>query len=135
MEASATAMPKEFARRLLVHVAAVRKPASGDTSAACHICEELRVPLGKMLGMEGFRSLLARAQVLASADVPWLKALVIEQDGSFAGMKERKLRLDARATVDGELALVGHLLGLLVVFIGPALTLRLLHDVWPDWTV
>ena len=132
---SATGMPKEFASRLLVHVAAMSKPASGDTSAACRICEELRVPLGKMLGVEGFRSLLSRAQVLASADVPWLKALVIEQDGSFAGMKERKLRLDARATVDGELALVGHLLGLLVMFIGPALTLRLLHEVWPDWTV
>jgi len=128
-------MPKDFARCLLVHVAAVSKPASDDTSAAFHICEELRVPLGKMLGVEGFRSLLARAQVLASVDVPWLKALVIEQDGSFAGMKERRLRLDARATVDGELALVGHLLGLLVVFIGPALTLRLLHEVWPDWTV
>ncbi len=130
---SATGMPKEFASRLLVHVAAMSKPASGDTSAACRICEELRVPLGKMLGVEGFRSLLSRAQVLASADVPWLKALVIEQDGSFTGLKERKLRLDA--TVDGELALVGHLLGLLVVFIGPALTLRLLHEVWPDWTV
>jgi hypothetical protein len=135
MGESATAMPKDFARRLLVHVAAANKPASDDTSAAFRICEELRVPLGKMLGVEGFRSLLSRAQVLASADVPWLKAMVIEQDGSFTGVKERKMRLDARATVDGELALVGHLLGLLVVFIGPALTLRLLHEVWPDWTV
>ncbi len=132
---SATAMPKEFASRLLVHVAAMSKPASGDPSAVCRICEELRVPLGKMLGVEGFRSLLARAQVLASADVPWLKAMVIEQDGSFTGLQERMVRLDVRATADGELALVGHLLGLLVVFIGPALTLRLLHEVWPDWTV
>ncbi len=127
-------MPKDFARRLLVHVAAVSKPASGGTSAAFRICEELRVPLGKMLGVEGFRSLLSRAQVLASADIPWLKAMVIEQDGSFTGLQERMVRLDVRATVDGELALVGHLLGLLVVFIGPALTLRLLHEVWPDWT-
>ncbi len=132
---SATAMPKELARRLLVHVAAVSKSASGDTSAAFRICEELRVPLGKMLGVEGFRSLLARAQVLASADIPWLKAMVIEQDGSFTGLQERMVRLDVRATADGELALVGHLLGLLVVFIGPALTLRLLHEVWPDWSV
>jgi len=135
MEESATAMPMEFARRLLVHVAAMNDSASDNASAAFRICDELRVPLGKMLGVEGFRSLLSRAQVLASADVPWLKALVIEQDGSFTGVKERKMRLDARATVDGELALVGHLLGLLVVFIGPALTLRLLHEVWPDWTV
>jgi len=135
MGESATAMPKDFARRLLVHVAAMNEPASDNTSAAFRICEELRVPLGKMLGTEGFRSLLSRAQVLASADVPWLKAMVIEQDGSFTGLQERMVRLDARATVDGELALVSHLLGLLGVFIGPALTLRLLHEVWPDWTV
>jgi hypothetical protein len=31
----------------------------------------------------------------------------------------------------GERVLVAHLLGLLVTFIGPALTRRLLQDIWP----
>jgi hypothetical protein len=37
--------------------------------------------------------------------------------------------------MEGEVVLIGHLLGLLVILIGPALTLQLLHDVWPDWTI
>jgi hypothetical protein len=42
---------------------------------------------------------------------------------------------DPSEVMEGEVVLVGHLLGLLVLFIGPALTIQLVHQVWPDWTM
>jgi hypothetical protein len=41
-------------------------------------------------------------------------------------------KLDPRAIAEGEVVLVADLLGLLVTFIGPALTVQLLGDVWPN---
>jgi hypothetical protein len=42
---------------------------------------------------------------------------------------------DRTEVAGGEVVLVGHLLGLLVLFIGPALTIQLVHQVWPEWTM
>ncbi len=128
-------MPKEFARRLLAYEAASGEPADAQESAAFRVCEKLRGPMGKLIGVDGFRSLLSRAQALGCAEVPWLCALQIQADGSLEGLDELEAKLDARAVTEGEGVLVGQLLGLLVIFIGPALTLGLLHDIWPRWTI
>jgi len=135
MSNSATPMPKEFARQLLAYEAASGKPAEIKGSAAFGICEKLLGPLGKTMGVGGFSSLLSRARALACADVPWLCALQVEQNGSLAGLDELEAKLDSRQVAEGEAVLVGHLLALLVTFIGPTLTLGLLHDIWPDWTI
>ncbi len=131
MSNSATPKLKEFARRLLAHEAASRKPASAKDSAAFRVCEELRQPLGKLLGVGGFRALLSRALTVAGAEVAWLRALDIKADGCWEGLNELGAKLDSRAIANGEVVLVSQLLGLLVTFIGPALTLGLLHDIWP----
>ncbi len=128
-------MPKEFARLLLAYEEVSGKSANGKDSVAFRVCDNLRGPLGKLMGMEGFRSLLLRAQVLSCAEVPWLCELRVKVDGSLDGLEELEAGLDARAISEGEVVLVGQLLGLLVIFIGPALTLRLLHDIWPRWTI
>jgi hypothetical protein len=39
---------------------------------------------------------------------------------------------DAEAGVEAGAAITGHLLGLLVTFIGEPITLRLVRDAWPD---
>ncbi len=131
MSNSATPKPKEFARRLLAYEAASGKPADAKDSGVFRVCEKLREPLGKLLGVGGFRSLLSRALALAGAEVPWLRALHIKADGSLEGPDELEAKLDSRAVAEGEVALAAQLLGLLVTFIGPALTQRLLQDIWP----
>jgi hypothetical protein len=122
---------KEFARRLLGFEKALGK-TDGENRAVFRVCEKLRGPLGKRLGIDGFRSLLARAQVLAGVEVSWILKLTIAADGSLDGPKAK---LDARTVAEGEVVLVGHLLALLVLLIGPAVTLQFLRDVWPGWAI
>jgi len=123
---------KQFARRLLECEAAPGKSADGQETAAFRVCEKLRGPLGKLMGGGGFRSLLSRALVLAGAEVPWLHGLQIQADSSLQGLKEFEGKLDQPAITEGEVVLVSQLLGLLVTFIGPALTASLLRDIWPE---
>lgn len=131
---SASTAPKlnQTARRLLEWEAAPGEPADIQETGAFRVCEKLRGPLGKFMGVGGFRSLHSRALVLAGAEVPWLAALQIKADGSLDGIHEAKLKLDGSAAAEGEIVLVSHLLGLLVTFIGPALTVRFLNDAWPE---
>jgi hypothetical protein len=74
---------------------------------------------------------MSRALTLTGAEVPWLRALQIQADGSLAGLGDLEAKNELRAVTEGEAVLAAQLLGLLVTFIGPALTLRLLHDIWP----
>ncbi len=122
---------KEFARRLLAYEVTSGEPAGLKDSAAFRVCEKLRAALSRLMGGGGFRSLLSRALVLAGYEVPWLRGLKMKADGSVEGLDELGTKLDAQAVAEGEIALVAQLLGLLVTFIGPALTLRLLRDIWP----
>ena len=135
MSANATAMPKEFARQLLACEMASHQPPGLNRPAAFGVCEKLRGPLGRLIGVGGYASLLARAQVLACTEIPWLCELQINPNGSLVGLEELEAKLELRPVAEGESVLVGHLLGLLVTFIGPALTLQLLHEVWPEWTI
>lgn len=135
MSVRVTPIPTDFARRLLAYEQASGEVSATKDSAAFRVCEALRGPLGKLIGVDGYRSLLSRAQVLAGAQVPWVLALQIKDDGWLEGLDALEVKLDLRAIAEGEVVLVGQLLALLVIFIGPALTLGLLHDIWPKWAI
>src|SRR5215213_3756121 len=127
------AMPTGFARRLLAYEAALERDPGASGPVAFRVSEKLRGPLGKLLGVDGFRSLLVRARALAAAEVPWLVELEIKVDGSWGDLDGLEEKLDAGILGQGEVFLVGPFLGLLVTFIGPAVTLRVVHDIWPKW--
>ena len=101
--------------------------AHGPAGAASRACDRLRLPLAKLAGAAGFRSLMARALALATAEVPWLAGVRVRADGALEGF-------DPAEGHHGEAgaAVLGHLLGLLVTFIGEPLTMRLIADAWPD---
>jgi CheY-like chemotaxis protein len=122
---------KKLARRLLFYEEALCKPADADKSAAFRVFEKLRGPLVRMVGVNGYRSLVARARALAAAEAPWLLALPLPVDGSLAGIDELESRVSRRAVAEGEVLMVARLLGLLVVLIGSALTRQLFHESWP----
>ncbi len=132
MEYKASPELKEFARRLLsLETTLAGIPASSGAPAAFHVCDKLRTSLGKFMGAGGFRSLQARALVMASLEVPLLGDLEVRSDGSLGGFAELEGKHDISA---GEIILVAHLIKLLVTFIGPALTLALVQDAWPHET-
>ena len=52
-------------------------------------------------------------------------------DGSLTGEIASEARSGSAAIANSEVVLIAHFLGLLVTFIGVALTLRLVQDAWP----
>lgn len=103
--------------------------ARGPAEAAVRACDKLRAPLSTLAGVAGFRSLMGRALVLATAEVPALKSVRLGPDGALEGFAAAVPEADADAAGT---AIVAQLLGLLVTFIGEPLTLRLVRDAWPE---
>ena len=102
-----------LAQQLLASEPARVGPLNGPARAV----ERLRAPLMKLVGTAGFSSLLCRAMALAGRQVPALEGM---RQGGAVG------------EVEGEAALLAELLGLLVLFIGGPLTLRLVREAWPE---
>ncbi len=123
---------KKFAKRMLVLENAKDDPAEADGSAALRVCKKLRGPLSQLMGITGFRSLMARALALANTEVLWLQGLQVKEDGCLDGLDQLEAKLDPRTVAEGEAVLVSQLLVLLVTFIGAALTQQLLQDIWPE---
>ena len=115
---------RELARRLIVFET-TRGPAD---DAALRACDRLRGPLVKFVGLTGYHSLMSRALAMATAEVPSLALARVRPDGSLEGVAEGGGDEDA----DPGAVVVARLLGLLVTFIGEALTIRLLSEAWPD---
>lgn len=108
--------------------------APGDTEAraAFRVCEKLRTPLSTLAGAAGYCSLLRRAWVLAKPEAPWLEGLQIDPEGSVRFSATKEAQLASEEAAQAARALIDELLKLLVTFIGEALTLRLVQDVWPQ---
>jgi len=122
---------RKFATRLISHETSDHKSSETTTAAAFHVCAKLRPHLATLMGNGGFRVLLSRALVLAKAEVPWLRTVHVQADGSLEGLEQPLARLDPDIFVKGNVVLLARLLGLLVAFIGEKLTLSLVRDVWP----
>jgi hypothetical protein len=136
MSQTTTLQARDLAERLVALETRGSKSSGRPTAFAA--VEKLRQKLATLLGNTGFRALLSRALARAEEDVPSLRALRVEPDGTLGGVAEFKARVDPRELAEGRVALVAHLLRLLVAFIGEDLTLRLTREVWPtlhlnDW--
>jgi len=83
--------------------------AAVPTMAAERALQKLRQPLGRLVGVEGCDALVMRAQRMAGSE------------------RERRRDVD---TPDA--AVLAHVIGLLVIFIGSDLTTRALRGTWPD---
>ncbi|MBC7771967.1 MAG: hypothetical protein H7210_05695 [Pyrinomonadaceae bacterium] len=131
-------MKRDLARRLL---AASRFPPDTPpphAHAAVVVSQRLRTSLTRFAGTDGFASLMRRALMLARVEAPTLHNVKVAADGTLDGFdslatseevgSKKGLRVDDEAAV----AILAHLLGLLVTFIGESLTLRLIHEAWPE---
>jgi hypothetical protein len=124
---------RDLARRLLAVEAASQSAADPRAHETVRVFVKLRVSLTRFAGADGFASLLRRALVLASADVPSLQSVKIGADGRLEGFEQVVADTGTGAAgVEAAIAITTHLLGLLVTFIGEPLTLRLLRGAWPE---
>ena len=66
-------------------------------------------------------------------EVSWLGAVRVGTDGTFEGLEEARAHLDPAEFLEGGIVLMAQLLGLLVAFVGPEMTSRLVGEVWPKF--
>jgi hypothetical protein len=126
-----TSKMRAVAVRLLAFETVENKPSKTTGPAVFGgVIEKLRRPLVALTGAAGFRSLLSRALALANNEIRWLQTVRLKADGSLECPADMT-RLESEEIAKGEITLITQLLELLVTFIGEALTLRLLQDVWP----
>ncbi len=120
-----------LAERLVAAELRERNPSDTKARAAFRVWEKLRRHLSVLSGNVAVCALLSRALTLAKGETPWLVRLGMNSEGSLTVPPEMATQLGRNEAAAGAIALIAHILKLLVTFIGEALTLRLVHDVWP----
>ena len=123
---------RDLARRLIALEAARDGTAAADGGGAGRVCDRLRASLVRLAGVAGFSALMSRALALAKAEVASLSPVRVREDGSLDGLDGAPPGPGEGPGGDGGTAVVGHLLGLLVTFIGEPLTRQLVRDAWPE---
>ena len=129
---------RDLAHRLLTYEAVAGKTSESKDAAILRVYEKLRQSLGVFAGSAGFQSLASRALALARSEAPSLSAARVSADGSLQGLGEFEPQIDIDKDRAGEypageggIILIARLLGLLLIFLGEALTLSLLRNAWP----
>jgi hypothetical protein len=129
---------RDLARRLLEYEAMAAKSSESMESATLRVYEKLRQSLGAFAGVAAFESLAFRALTQAKSEAPDLWAVQVAADGSLRGLGEfePKSNIEKNQASDdqageGGVILIARLLGLLLIFLGEALTLSLLQVTWP----
>lgn len=106
--------------------------AEVDDPAAFRTIDRLRLNLSLLMGRTGFQALVARALRLATPEAPWLSTVRVVGDGELEGLTAARTSVNDAVFSSGEVVLLAQLIGLLVAFIGPTLTLRLIKQLWPQ---
>jgi hypothetical protein len=129
---------RDLAQRLLAYEAFADEASDPAESATLRVYEKLRQGLGEFAGVAGFQSLASRALVLARKEAPILSAVQVTANGALQGLGEIEHQFDIDKVQagefpagEGETILIARLLGLLLLFLGEALTLSLLRVTWP----
>lgn len=120
---------RHLARRLLATEAALGSAADAPVHEVVRVSEKLRISLTRFAGSEGFVALLRRALVLAGAEVPSLRTVKVVGEGRLEGLDDL---LAEAGNAEAATAIIAHLLGLLVIFIGEHFTVRMVRETWPD---
>jgi len=131
---------RDLAHRLLAYEAVEGKTSDLEEAATLRVYEKLRQSLGEFVGVTGFQSLAFRALTQAKSEAPGLWAVRVAADGSLQGLGEfqpqpgefePQLGSGKDQASEGGVVLIARLLGLLLIFLGEALTLNLLRNAWP----
>jgi hypothetical protein len=124
---------RDLAERLLTYEANAGNTSEPIESTTLRVYQKLRRSLGELAGSAGFHSLASRALTLAISESPSLCAVHVVADGNLEGLSliEPSIEAEKDRVQEGGVVLISHLLGLLLIFLGHALTRNLIQDVWP----
>ena len=131
---------RDLAQRLLEYEAFAAEASEPLGSPVLRVYEKLRQSLGEFVGVAGFQSLAFRALTQAKSEAPGLWAVRLAVDGSLQGLGEfqpqqgefePQLGFGKDQVSEGGVVLIARLLGLLLIFLGEAITLSLLRMTWP----
>jgi hypothetical protein len=128
----ATPQMRSIAERLIVFETLRNASPEAAAAIASPVMDKLRPHLATLLGSGGVRALVGRSLALATTEVPWLRAVQVDTTGNLEGLAALRAQLDPAEFLEGRVVLLAQLLGLLVAFIGPSLTSRLVGEVWPQ---
>ena len=106
--------------------------ALADTAERAYTA--LRRRLIGLIGRDGFAALLNRALRLARIVYPTLEGITLDNQAEtgLRGIREyAQTQAGDGAAAGGLAAILAQLIGLLVVFIGEDLAVRLVQDAWP----
>ena len=123
---------KYFAKVVIACEKSGIRPSDAKVPAGCRAIDKLRPHLATLVGNVGCNALIQRARALGSKDVPWMAAISPSMQTSLDEFNEIGSQLKSDEFGEGCLFLLSHLLGLLATFIGQAITLRLVREVWPE---
>lgn len=118
--------------RLLLALEAKRSEHSQEVQTDIRVFDKLQAYLTNRVGVAGFQALLARSMALATAEVGWLREVRVLDDATFKGFTEAATQRPTKDVAAAHAAILAQLLGLLVIFLGEAITLRFVQDLWPE---
>jgi hypothetical protein len=128
-----TPTQRDRAIRLLAHEARGDESAEALAAAAERVCQRLSLHSGKVLGVDTFNVLLARALALVKADFPFIEAVTAAPpQAGLTGLRESLRASAASQASDAIVAVVAAFLALLTALIGDEPTLSVLVEVWAE---
>jgi hypothetical protein len=137
---------RDLAHRLLTYEAGAGKSSEPNESPTLRVYDKLRRSLGEFARTAAFYSLASRALAMARSEIPSLRAVQVSADGALKGLGQglgqglsefghhidlEKDRAGEQRAGDEGTVVIARLLGLLLIFLGEALTLSLLRNAWP----
>jgi hypothetical protein len=125
---------RQLALRALAQQARAGAETRVPADAAQHVYDELARVAAPLIGKVAVDALTGRALYLAQQQYPWLTATreAREWSGPFAQVVFCLDQQPPAVATEAAGAVLATLTELLVTFIGPALTARLLSEAWPD---
>jgi hypothetical protein len=125
---------RQLALTVLAQRSGSGEAAEGLAAAARRAYDELARVSTPLIGPVGVDALIARALHLAQQEHPWLAAAPESGPANepFAQVIASLDRQNPAVATEGTAAVFATFAGLLVTFIGEALTTSLLRKAWPD---
>lgn len=127
----ASPQTRSLAERLIVAETLGNTSSEATAASAFPVLDKLRPQLATLMGSGGVRALIGRSLALARPQAAWLHSVQVNAAGNLEGVEALRPTLDTAEFLEGRIVLLSQLLGLLVAFIGPSLTSRLIGEVWP----
>lgn len=128
-------VPGELARGWLLAETERREPDPRALAEALdRLCGRLHTRLSLLVGKAGFAALLARALHLAQVTYLALTVVALDETGAscLRGATDFAATHPPQEVEAALTSILAHFIGLLVTFIGEALTVRLLGELWPE---